>query len=61
MYNDNNPYEEYMRNSLGYNMNPMMNMDINNTPDQWDLKAHTVFKNVLNELDQHQLELETNL
>jgi cellulose biosynthesis protein BcsQ len=35
--------------------------NINNTPDQWDLKAHTVFKNVLNELDQHQLELETNL
>lgn len=30
MYNDNNPYEEYMRNSLGYNMNPMMNMDIYN-------------------------------
>lgn len=23
----NNPYEEYMRNSLGYNMNPMMSMD----------------------------------
>ena len=22
-----NPYEEYMRNSLGYNMNPMMNMN----------------------------------
>ncbi len=25
----NSPYEEYMRNSLGYNMNPMMNMDNN--------------------------------
>lgn len=24
----NNPYEEYMRNSLGYNMNPMMNMNM---------------------------------
>ena len=23
----NNPYEEYMRNSLGYNMNPIMNMN----------------------------------
>lgn len=29
MYN-NNPYEEYMRNSLGYNINPMMNMNLNN-------------------------------
>ena len=27
----NNPYEEYMRNSLGYNMNPMMNMGMNQT------------------------------
>ena len=28
--------------------------NISKTPDQWDLKAHTVFKNVLTELDQHQ-------
>lgn len=26
----NSPYEDYMRNSLGYNMNPMMNMDNDN-------------------------------
>lgn len=26
----NSPYEEYMRNSLGYNMNPMMNMENDN-------------------------------
>lgn len=28
------------------------------TPDQWDLKAHKVFKNVLNELDEHEHEFE---
>lgn len=32
--------------------------NISKTPDQWDLKAHTVFKNVLTELDQHQQEFE---
>ena len=29
----NNPYEEYMRNSLGYNMNPMMNMNMGMNPN----------------------------
>ena len=28
------------------------------TPDQWDLKAHKVFKDVLNELDEHEQEFE---
>ena len=33
----NNPYEEYMRNSLGYNMNPMMNMGMNQTNSMMEM------------------------
>lgn len=34
-----------------------LKMNIKNTPDQWDVKAHQVFRDVLDELDQHEVEL----
>lgn len=35
-----------------------LKMNASKTPDQWDLKAHKVFKDVLNELDEHEHEFE---